>query len=124
MKFEMTYDSAKKSYEEACEFEIRTKYDAPFVPCRVLFEQENLYLEADGRGNVAFYALDGTELYRKQADGNDNNFEKFYCRVCNGVISVRFPIIEERDHYPNCDGEFDRYSYVEVDNVIVTYALN
>ena len=77
-----------------------------------LFEKESVCLETDADGNAVFRDLEGVELYRGKADGQSRYFSEFYCKVKDGVISVKFPIQEVVDHYPNCDGEYDRLSAV------------
>ena len=120
MNYNYTYDSSRMFGELECAIK-RERYDSPVVPYSVLFSQEGVYLEADADGNAAFYNLSGTELYREKADGQGRYFSSFYCAVKNGEISVRFPIQEEIDHYPNCDGEYDRYSYITRENVVVKF---
>ena len=122
MKYDFTYDSSRVSGERNYEFK-REHYDSPIFSLSILFEQEHVCLEADAYGNAIFSDLEGVELYRDKADGQGRYFSEFYCQVKDGAISVRFPIQEVVDHYPNCDGEYDRYSYITRDNVIITYKL-
>ena len=74
-------------------------------------------------GNAAIFDLKGGELFRAKADGRGRYFSEFYCKVKDGMISVRFPIQEIVDHYPNCDGEHDRYSYITKENIVYHYCL-
>lgn len=121
MNYNFTYDSSKMLGEKECNI-ARERYESPIIPYYVHFPQEGVYLEADADGNAAFYNISGVELFREKADGQGRYFSAFYCAVKNGEISVRFPIMEEIDHYPNCDGEYDRYSYITRDNVIIKYS--
>ena len=89
----------------------------------VFFAKENVCLEVDACGNAIFTDANGTEIYRDKADGQGRYFFEACCKVKDGVISVRFPIQEVVDHYPNCDGEYDRYSYITRDNVVIDYKL-
>jgi hypothetical protein len=123
MKYDFTYDSSRGSGERNYEFK-REHYDSPIFSLSILFEQEHVCLEADAYGNAIFSDLEGVELYRDKADGQGRYFSEFYCQVRDGAISVRFPIQEVVDHYPNCDGEYDRYSYITRDNVMITYKLS
>ena len=122
MDYNYIYNSSKMFGELECPMK-RERYDSPVVPYYVLFSQEGVCLKADADGNAVFCDSDGTELYRAQADGKGRYFTKFYCSVKGGEISVRFPIVEEIDHYPNCDGEYDRYSYITRENIVVKYRL-
>ena len=122
MKYDFIYDSSKVSGEKDYNFK-REHYDSPIFSLYILFEKENVCLEADADGNAIFSDANGVELYRSKADGQGRYFSEFYCEVRDGVISVRFPIQEVVDHYPNCDGEYDRYSYITRDNVIINYKL-
>ncbi|MBQ2445398.1 MAG: hypothetical protein II272_03055 [Oscillospiraceae bacterium] len=122
MKYDFIYDSSKMSGEREYPME-RDRFDSPIIPVVILFRQENVYLEADADGNAVFRNLDGVELFRDKADGQGRYFFGCYCNVKDGALSVRFPIQEIIDHYPNCDGEYDRYSYITRDNVVIQYKL-
>ena len=120
MEYNFIYDSSVMVGEK--EYSIKREcYNSPILPYHVLFVQEGIVLTADADGNAVFSNLEGTELFRDKADGQGRYFSGFYCKVKDGVISVRFPIQEVVDHYPNCDGEYDRYSYITRDNVVIQY---
>ena len=116
MKHDFIYDSSRVSGERNYEF----KSTASLY---VLFEKENVCLEVDTYGNAFFTDVNGIELCAGKADGQGRYFFEVYCQVKDGVISARFPIQEVVDHYPNCDGEYDRYSYITRDNVVIDYKL-
>ena len=120
MKYDFIYDSSRVSLEKDYDFK-REHYDSPIFSRCILFEQEKVYLKADAEGNAVFFDADGAELYRDKADGQGRYFSEFYCQVRDGVIHVRFPIQEVVDHYPHCNGEYDRYSYITRDNVRIFY---
>ncbi len=120
MNYNFTYDSNRMFGELECSIK-RERYDSPIIPYYVHFPQEGVYLEADADGNAVFYNLAGVELFRDKADGKGSYFSAFHCKVKDGEISVRFPIQEEIDHYPNCDGEYDRYSYITRENVVIKF---
>ena len=122
MKYDFIYDSSLVSGERNYNFK-REHCDSPIFSLFILFEKENVCVEVDADGNAIFSDVEGTELHRDKADGQGRYFSECYCAVRDGVISVRFPIQEVVDHYPNCDGEYDRYSYITRDNVIITYKL-
>ena len=122
MKYDFIYDSSKMSGEKNYEFK-EERGDSPICSVYILFEKEGVCLQADEAGNAIFSDMNGTELYRDKADGQGRCFFEIYCGVRAGLISVRFPIQEVVDHYPNCDGEYDRYSYITKDNVVIDYKL-
>lgn len=98
------------------EFEIDYENDKPIT---VFFEKENITLTADKHGNAVFNTADGTEIKKDKAQA-DRFFLSIYCSVKDGVINVRFPVTETIDHYPNCDGEYDRYFTKVIDNIVIT----
>lgn len=122
MKYDYIYDSSLVCGEKEYSIE-KVHSDSLTQPISVLFQQECVYLEADGSGNAAIYNMDGIELFRGKADGKGKCFFGIYCQVSDGTISVRFPLQEVIDHYPHCDGEYDRYSYITKDNVVFHYHL-
>ena len=122
MKYDFIYDSSNSSGEKCCNFR-RDDYNTPVIHLYVFFDKENVCLDADEEGNAIFSDANGVELYRAKADVQGYCFSEFYCKVTDGVISVRFPIQEVVDHYPDCDGEYDRYSYITRDNIIINYKL-
>lgn len=114
MIYENIYDSSKSVYEK--EFEIDHENDKSLT---VFFEKEGVTLVADAHGNAVFTDEDGNEIKKDKAL-SDRLFGSIYCSVKDDAICVRFPVTETVDHYPNCDGEYDRYSVKIVDNIIVT----
>ncbi len=114
MNYDHIFDSSERLYE--AEFEIGYENDKQIT---VLFERENIVLTADVHGNAIFMDLDGKEIKKEKAQ-SDRLFSKIYCLVKEGAITVRFPITKTVDHYPNCDGEYDRYSEIIVDNIYIT----
>lgn len=114
MKYDYILDSSISGNE--------TKFDIDREKAEsitVLFENEGVVLTADIYGNYTFANPDGTVISKGKAE-SDRCFMFIYCSVKDNVINVRFPITETVDHYPNCDGEYDRYSTKIVDNVVVT----
>ncbi len=114
MNYEHIFDSSKSAYE--VEFEINRNISDTIT---VLFKKENIVLTADSHGNATFAHPDGTEIKKDKAEAN-RLLNSIYCSVKEDVITVRFPVTETIDHYPNCDGEYDRYSERIVDNILVT----
>ncbi len=114
MKYDHIFDSNGRIYET--EFEIDYQNDKPTT---ILFEKENVVFTADAHGNATFMTLDGKEIRKDKAEGK-GYFSSIYCLVKDNTITVRFPIKKTVDHYPNCDGEYDRWSEVIVDNILIT----
>jgi len=105
MKYDHTFDSGRTKYEK--EFEIDLER---FSPLTVFFQNEGVVLQADRHGCAIFLDEDGNELYRERATHDNGYFGEVLCCVSGSAISVCFPTVEWIDHYPNCDGEYDRWS--------------
>lgn len=114
MKYDYVLDSSVSVYEAKYDID-RSKSEE----ITVYFENEGVVLTADRAGNYTFAKADGTVIKNGKAE-SDRCFMFIYCSVKDNVINVRFPVTETVDHYPNCDGEYDRYSTKIVDNIIVT----
>ena len=116
MSYDFVFDSEKKiwgrSYE-AVEFDGETK---PTVS--ILFEREGIILYADHNGEALFCDLDNNVIHRGKAE-SANRFSRVHVRVCEGKAIAEFPITKWIDHYPNCDGEYDRWSEVVVDTITI-----
>ena len=117
----MQQDHIYNSAERTIEGQATIDYEKN-VPVTVLFEKENIVLKADADGNALFYDLEGRELHRDKAEG-EKRFGSVYFCVKKNAICLRFPITEWIDHYPNCDGEYDRWTERIVDNVYITYPI-
>lgn len=89
-------------------------------PLTILFEKEGILLRADPQGNAVFCNLQGEEICRGKADGKDRYFTKIYCRVTDNAILVRFPRTKWVDNYPHCDGEYDRWDEITIENILIT----
>lgn len=113
MNYDHIFDSSKSGETE---FKINHKNNEMLT---VLFKEENIVLKADVHGNAVFESLDGTQLKKDKAQ-SDRLFSKLYCSVKDKTLTVRFPVTKTVDHYPNCDGEYDRYSEIIVDNIYIT----
>lgn len=79
----------------------------------ILFEREQLYAEILAEGQVTLYDAQGNVLAKDQAPLEESGrkvYEEVTCRVEDGSVILEFPIYQWIDHYPNCDGEHDRWS--------------
>ncbi len=118
MNYDYIYDSSIRNLE----VEVKIDYEN-LVPVTVLFEKENITLTADALGNAVFQNAEGDEIFKDKAEGKKRYFSSIYVSVKDSKICVRFPITETIDHYPNCDGEYDRYSERIVDNVCICCSI-
>ncbi len=116
----MEYDYIFDSSDTRCEKKFAIDYEKN-LPVTVFFVKENIVLRADREGNALFCDTGGNALYRGKADRKRQYFGEIYCSVRAGAVSVSFPIIELIDHYPNCDGEYDRWSEVIREKICITY---
>ncbi len=64
-------------------------------------------IEVTQKGEVIFRDMEGNELCRREEQ------DQIYQEICllwrQGRISLQFGATEVIDHYPNCDGEYDRW---------------
>lgn len=114
MSYNCIFDSSNLIYEAEVNFDCEN-----MIPAKVLFEKEKITLTADAMGNAVFADSEGNEIYKGKAEGENRYFSKIFVSVTNGKICVRFPVTETIDHYPNCDGEYDRYTERIVDNICI-----
>jgi len=92
-------------------------------PITVMFEKENIILQADPEGNAKFMTAEGTVIHEGKADGSGHLFNRIKCAVNDEQITVTFINAKEVDHYPHCDGEYDRWSTVYVCTADITCSL-
>ncbi|MBO5273970.1 MAG: hypothetical protein J6I45_05090 [Clostridia bacterium] len=116
MEYDYIFDSSDTRYEKKFAIDYEKN-----LPVTVFFVKENIVLRADREGNALFCDTGGNALYRGKADRKRQYFGEIYCSVRAGAVSVSFPIIELIDHYPNCDGEYDRWSEVIREKICITY---
>ena len=114
MNYDYIYDK-NSPYETEYKFNDKTELT-------VFFSNENIILKVDKDGNAIFTTAEGKEIKREKAE-SDRRFSLVYVNSYNGEISVNFPIIETVDHYPHCDGEYDRYSERIIDNIVFTLSV-
>ncbi len=78
----------------------------------VFFENENILAIINAKGSAEFYGADDSLLAKGEVSKNDGGrevYEEVFCRVNGNEITLKFPIYEWIDNYPNCDGEHDRW---------------
>lgn len=59
-------------------------------------------------GEAVFYDNAGSEIAR--ADKTDSTFRQVKLLWKKDALTVEFGCVETVDNYPNCDGEYDRWS--------------
>ena len=90
------------------------------APLRVFFPRENVVLTADREGNVLLHSPDGTLIRKDQAVRKDRLFGQVTCSVIGEGIRLRFDVLNWTDHYPHCDGEYDRWTCTVADSTELT----
>lgn len=108
-----SYLCSRKADDGYVEFNIAAGY---IDETDIIFENEHIRARVSAAGLVTFYDADENEVAcAKQStlDEGDGRYRDISCKVENGRIMIRFPNYSWIDHYPNCDGESDRWdSYV------------
>lgn len=61
------------------------------------------------QGKTAFYNNEGDLV--GQAEESNKSYEEVRVFFEDNTLSVQFGFVDVIDHYPNCDGEHDRYSH-------------
>ena len=118
----MKYDYIYNSEKQTSEVEIRLDEGAE-LPVKILFEKESIVLRADRDGNAIFYDINDNERYKEKAE-SEKLFGSIRVFVKENKIGVRYPVTEWIDHYPHCDGEYDRWTERIIDNIYIYYAIN
>ncbi len=112
MKYDHIFNSTLQTEEAAFTFDKENN-----APICVFFENENISLKADHLGNAVFFNNDGEEILSAKTEYR-HRFQLFACKVTQNDIILRFPTTIEIDHYPHCDGEYDRWSERRVNCMI------
>lgn len=105
MKYDFIYKDENYSFQNT--FELEFESDEPIT---VLFERDGIILRTDRFGNAIFLNEGGEELMRGAATSESGRFIEVHLVASKDEIRVNFPVIKYIDHYPNCDGEHDRWS--------------
>ena len=98
--------------------EIVAPYYNAIRPTKVLFEHEKVSVFVDSLGHIEFCNLDNNLLATIDLPVSKDPSEKAHtaqygtvrCGIDEEQICVYLPIYSWTDHYPDCDGEFDRWS--------------
>ena len=79
----------------------------------ITFAQQGIVLVVESRtGAVEFCDLEGKKLLSAKAElpGGDEKFSELHCAAEGGQIVLGLPQYTYKDNYPNCDGEYDRWT--------------
>ena len=81
---------------------------------KIIFETEKIAVTIEARtGEIAFCDLQEAVLAACKVTlplSGDEKFSEVKCCVEDGQIRLGFPKYTYKDHYPNCDGEHDRWT--------------
>lgn len=75
----------------------------------ILFEKENIAAVIYTKGQVEFYNMKDELLSTVEIPSVESD-DDMYCQVDGNSIILEIPKYTMIDHYPNCDGEYDRWS--------------
>ena len=114
-----TFDTSQRTHP----IELCAPYFNAINPTTVVFEQEKISVYVDSLGHIEFFdsanqslgfvdlpAADSPDLY-----AHSGQYGRVWCFVEDGKICVKLPVYNWIDHYPDCDGEYDRWSRREVE---------
>lgn len=83
---------------------------------RIVFSRQNISVTIEARtGAVEFFDLAGNKLLSAKAElprSGDEKFSEVRCGADDGQITLGFPRYSYKDNYPNCDGEYDRWTKI------------
>ena len=108
-KFDKTYITSQAAEPEnchlACGFITRTD---------ILFKEENIAAVIECTGEIEFRRPDDMRntiaaVTVPKQEGGREIYMDVTCSVEDGQIVLKMPIYSWIDHYPNCDGESDRW---------------
>lgn len=89
----------------------------------VYFENEKIYLIVENTGKLVFKNEDGEQLAQTvvKPDTKNGKFDDAFCKVTDGEIYLYLPIVDYEDNYPNCDGEYDRWTVVHIGYICLKF---
>ena len=77
-----------------------------------LLQDVNLRIDIHCKGEFTFYTADGKKLKTVKAEPMDSGrgcYMDVLMTTDKGMLILQLPEYEWIDHYPNCDGESDRW---------------
>lgn len=78
----------------------------------IFFRQENILVKVTAAGQIDFFAGENllASLSVPAGSGGRGCYQDIACKAEDGKLLLRFPEYTWVDHYPDCDGESDRWS--------------
>lgn len=79
---------------------------------KIFFEIEQVIAKIEADGNVQFInsenkLIDSVKI--PEQTGGKRVYDEVISQVIDNEITLKFPVVEWIDNYPNCDGEYDRW---------------
>ena len=107
-KIDITFNSKKDNTKAT--YQLASGYISQTT---ILFEKENIAAVIEAKGIIEFYNMNDELI----ATGNIHEvtsgrglYQEVCCQFEDNMLKLQFQIYEWIDHYPNCDGEHDRWS--------------
>ncbi len=119
MKYDFIYDTNTSG----CEHEYELKRDGVVT---ILLEKENLVLEVCSQGDITLCDIDGKSIATKKVEPQkypDRNFNSVLVKFFDSKVELNMLINKTVDNYPHCDGEYDRWSTIRIENIPVTLKI-
>jgi hypothetical protein len=109
-----TYDSLNQTEH----LKLVAPYYNAIVPTTVCFEREKVSACVDALGHIEIFddkknslaSVDVPVSKDPSEYGHSAQYGTVECAAEGGVITFFLPVYGWHDHYPNCDGESDRWS--------------
>lgn len=120
-EYNKVYNSSKET--EFKEFQLASGY---ISTTEIYFEAEELIAEIEASGKVSISDTEGkllANLCVEQQAGGREVYETVLCGVSEGVLVLKFPVVEWIDNYPHCDGEHDRWDSRVIGYNLLEYKL-
>ena len=81
---------------------------------QIVFTKQNVAVNIETRtGEVEFFDLQENKLLSAKVEipqSGDERFSEVKCSATAENITLGFPQYTYKDNYPNCDGEYDRWT--------------
>lgn len=81
---------------------------------QIVFTNENIIINIESRkGEIDIFDSESNKLLSAKVElpsFGDEKYSEVKCAVKNSIITLGFPKYTYEDNYPNCDGEYDRWT--------------
>lgn len=82
----------------------------------IIFIKENIFVTIESKkGEITFYNTETKlNLFHKMQMplSGDEKFSEVKCKVDGKQLQIGFSLYTYEDNYPNCDGEYDRWTKI------------